>query len=123
MKDEPVGDQLIESIISIAVEEWRFRRVANNLIGKLDPSESIRFQSQYRWFSSQVENALRIASLEIIDLEGEPFLDGHAVTPINLADYLQKDNLFIEKMIEPLIIRRGKVVKFGTVLLGRREDG
>ena len=42
-------DKMIEVIITIAIESWRFSRVFNNLIAKLDAGEQKRYQSQYLW--------------------------------------------------------------------------
>lgn len=39
-----------EALITLALESWRFTKVFERAIVKLDPTEISRFLSQYRWF-------------------------------------------------------------------------
>ena len=61
------------------------------------------------------------AGLLCIDVEGKIYDPGMAVTPLNIDDFEPDDDLFVEQMMEPIIMRDGKVQKTGTVLLGRFE--
>ena len=42
------------AVISMAVESWRFGRVFDRLLTKLDAGEQNRYKSQFRWFSQHV---------------------------------------------------------------------
>jgi hypothetical protein len=107
------------SIIDIAVEAWRFRRVFSSAISKLDAAESSRYFNQYHYFFKKVESALENANLDIINVEGQKYDIGLPVSPLNMEEFSQEDNLVIEQMIEPIIMDSGKVVKPGTVILRR----
>ena len=109
------------SIIDIAIEAWRFRRVFSSAISKLDVTESNRYFNQYLYFFKKVETALENAGLKIANVEGEKYDMGLPVTPLNMEEFTQDDTLIIEQMLEPIIMNSGKVAKQGTVIL-RRQD-
>ena len=46
-----------DAVISMAVESWRFGRVFDRLLLKLDAGEQNRYKSQFRWFIKKVEEA------------------------------------------------------------------
>ena len=111
--------QLRQSIIDIAVEAWRFRRVFERAMSKLDAGDSTRYISQYSWFIKKVDAALENACLRIVNMEGQYYDVGMAATPLNIDDFEQKDKLYVEQMVEPIIMYGDTVAKSGTVILGR----
>ena len=44
-----------DAIISMAIESWRFGRVFDRLLTKLDAGEQKRYKSQLRWFMKKKE--------------------------------------------------------------------
>jgi hypothetical protein len=62
-----------DAVISMAFESWRFGRVFDRLLMKLDAGEQNRYKSQFRWFIKKVEEALEQADLRIVNVEGQPF--------------------------------------------------
>jgi hypothetical protein len=70
-----------------------------------------------------MEEALNSVELRIVNIEGQPFEPGMAVTPLNVAEFDADDTLNVEQMIEPLIIdEEGLVVKMGTVTLRKVKE-
>jgi hypothetical protein len=116
---ETNSEILKQSIINIAVEAWRFKRVFMNAMGKLDAGESTKYLSQYNWFNRKVNSALEDAGLRIVNIEGQLFDVGMPITPINLDDFSSSDSLNIEQMIEPIIMENDVIVRSGTAILGR----
>lgn len=110
-----------DALISMAVESWRFGRVFDRLLLKLDAGEQNRYKSQYRWFIKKVEEALEQAELRIVNVEGHRFDPGIAATPLNIEEFDVKDVLFVDQMLEPIIMDKEGLVKTGTVTLGRME--
>jgi len=48
-----------DAVISMAVESWRFGRVLDRLLTKLDAGEQNRYKNQFQWFPiKKVEEAL-----------------------------------------------------------------
>ena len=112
---------LKQSIIEMAVEAWRFRRVFDKAMSKLEAGESSRYIGQFNWFIKKVESALKTAGMRIVDVEGQPYDIGMALSPLNIDDFDADDQLYVEQMIEPIIMDDEKVLKTGTAMLGRIE--
>lgn len=114
-------ESLLNSIIDMAIEAWRFGKVFEKAMQKLDVLDQKKYISQYQWFFKKVTSSLDNAGLRIVNVEGQIYDIGMAVTPINLDEFSEKDTLIVEQMLEPIIMNSNSVVKTGTVLLKRRE--
>ena len=111
----------IDTITSMAIESWRFSRVFDRLLTKLDAGEPKRHKSQLRWFSRKIEESLEQVDLRIVNVEGHPFDPGMAATPLNIEDFDSEDSLIVDQMLEPIIMGKDGLVKTGTVILRRIE--
>ena len=109
------------AVISMAIESWRFGRVFDRLLLKLDAGEQSRYQNQFRWFMKKVEEALKQADLRIVNVEGLPFDPGMAATPLNIEEFDTTDTLVVDQMIEPIIMGQEGMVKAGTATLRKVE--
>ena len=112
---------LKETVTNMAVESWRFGRVFERLLTKLDAGESKRYQNQFRWFLKKVEESLEQSGLRIVNVEGHPFDPGMAATPLNIDEFNENDKLMVDQMLEPIIMGNEGLVKTGTVSLRRFE--
>lgn len=112
---------LTQTVISMAVESWRFGRVFDRLLLKLDAGEQNRYKSQFRWFIKKVEEALDQADMRIVNVEGHRFDPGMAATPLNIEEFDEKDALIVDQMLEPIIMGKEGLVKIGTVTLKRAK--
>ena len=112
-------EALKNSLIGIAGELFRFEGVFERVLARLPIDEQQKYMSQYSWFSKKVIKALDLAGLKILNLQGKEYNPGMAVTPINLDDFDPEDHLYIQQMIEPIIMEQNTVIKTGTVILGR----
>ena len=110
--------KLQNSLISIASELFRFQKVFEKAISKLDIDERNKYVSQYAWFSKKVYKALDEANLKLLNIEGQLYDPGMAV---NIDDFDADDQLYVLQTIEPIIMQDDKVFKTGTVILGRIE--
>lgn len=121
-KTDPAGAQsdLLQALASIAAESWRLDRVIGKVLGLLDPMDSERFAGQYKWFQRKVNGALHSAGITVVDLTGQPFIAGMAVTPLNVDETGDGDAV-IAQMIEPVVMANGAVLRFGTVLLAAKD--
>lgn len=109
-------------IINITIETWRFRRVCERLLTRLDAGEQQRYKNQLRWFEKKLEEFLREVDWQIVDVEGHPFDPGMAATPLNIGDFDSEDSLIVDQMLEPIIMGRDGLVKTGTVMLKKEES-
>lgn len=113
--------KLQNSIISIASELFRFQRVFEKAVSKLETEEQGKYISQFAWFSKKVMKALEEADLKLVKLEGQLYDPGMAVTPLNIDEFETDDILYVLQTIEPIIMKDNMVVKTGTVILGRAD--
>ena len=116
-KPERSLDSMRLSLISIASESWRFSRVFDRMLMKLDAGEQSRSQSQLRWFIKKVDEALSKVDLRIVNVEGHPFDPGMAATPLNIEEFQPEDSLVVDQMLEPIVMDKDGLVKSGTVIL------
>ncbi len=119
--DEQDYTNLQNSLISIASELFRFQRVFEKAVSKIDIEERGKYSSQFSWFSKKVTKALEEANLRLLNLEGQLYDPGMAVTPLNIDDFETEDELYVSQTIEPIIMKQDTVIKTGTVILGRIE--
>ncbi len=110
-----------EAVISMAVESWRFSKVFDRVLTKLDAGEQNRYKGQFRWFIKKVEEALEQADLRIVNIEDHPFDPGVAATPLNIEEFDANDVLMVDQMLEPIIMGKEGLVKTGTVTLRKVE--
>ena len=111
--------KLQQSIVSIASELFRFQRVFEKAISKIDIDERGKYMSQFSWFSKKVLKAVEEANLKVLNPEGQLYDPVMAVTPLNIDDFETDDRLYVLQTIEPIIMQDDKVFKTGTVILGR----
>lgn len=112
---------LKNAIGEMAVEAWRFGKVYERMMLKLDARDRERFANQLRWFFKKMEEALNGSGLHMISIEGRPYDPGIAAKALNIDEFAGDEPLVVEQMLEPIIMENDKVFKSGTVLL-RRED-
>ncbi len=117
--EEPSYESLENSLVSIASEVFRFGHVFNRAISKLEFDEIKKYSSQFAWLGKQVVKALDAAGLQIVDLTGQQYDAGMAVTPLNIEEFEADEALRIQQMLEPIVMKDGTAIKTGTVILGR----
>jgi hypothetical protein len=111
--------KLQDSLVAIAAETFRFQHVYSKVLSKLDIDEQAKYSSQFTWFTKKVTKALDEAGLKIVDVNGQLYDPGMAVTPLNIEDFETEDILFVAQTMEPIIMQDNAVIKTGTVILGR----
>lgn len=116
------SETLMKSLLDVAVESWRFGRLFDRLLLKLDAGEQGRYRSQFRWFQRRLEDSLTDAGLRIVNVEGQSFDPGMAATPMNIDEFAPGDTLIVDQMLEPIIMGADGVVRTGTVTLRRAEQ-
>jgi len=110
-----------QALIEIAVESWRFSRLFGRVVSKLDAGEAARYVSQLRYFQKKIEDSLDSTGLKLVNVEGHPFDPGMAATALNLADFAADDLLYVDQMVEPIIMGPEGLKKQGTVMLRKAQ--
>ena len=114
-------DQIMNSVADIAAETYRLRKVFQRAIRNADPREQKKYLSQFGWFEKKVNQSLEELDLRVVSVEGQPYDPGMAVTPLNLEDFGQEEDLVVAQMMEPVILQGDRLVRMGTVMLERAE--
>ncbi len=109
------------ALLNLVTESWRFAKVFERIIGKMDAGEQTRYVNQYRFFVKKIEDSLALEGYRLVNLEGHPFDAGIAATALNLDDFQTTDLLVVEQMLEPLIMGEQGIIKIATVLLRKVE--
>ena len=91
------------------------------VLAKLDAGESTRYLGQYRWYVKRINELLEDAGYRLVNLEGTIYDPGMAITPLNVDEFSPNDKLYVDQMIEPIIMGKEGLVKTGTVILKRVE--
>ncbi len=112
-------EKVIDALISMSVESWRLSRISSRLASKLDAAEQKRYKSQFLWFDKKLKDALNQVGFNLVNVEGQPFDPGMAVTPLNIEEFEVDDILCVDQMLEPIIMGKNGLVKTGTVTLRR----
>jgi len=113
---------LTKSLLDIAVESWRFSRLFDRLLTKLDAGEQGRYRGQFRWFQRKLEESLNVAGMRFVNVEGHPFDPGMAATPLNIDEFDAQDALVVDQMLEPIIMGPEGLVRTGAVTLRKVES-
>ncbi len=56
-----------------------------------------------------------------MNLEGQDYDLGMAASALNIGDYGTDEQLYVEQMVEPILMGANGVVKAGTMLLASRS--
>jgi len=116
--DDQTGDSRLEqALLDIAVESWRFSKVFSRVVSKLDVGDAHRFTNQQRYFLKRLEDSLETTGLKLVNVEGHPYDIGMAASALNLGDFAPDDQLYVDQMVEPIIMSANGLKKAGTVML------
>lgn len=110
-----------EALIEIAVQSWKASRLAARVVSKLDIALQSRYLNQFRFFNRKVDESLKAAGYNFVGLEGESYETGMAVSVINMDEFKDSDDLVIDQVVEPLIMKQGKICRTGTVTLRKSK--
>jgi hypothetical protein len=110
-------DILDAPLVGVAVESWRFARLFERVLDKLDAGERSRYVNQLRYYVKRLEDGLAAAGLRLVNVEGQLYEPGLAATPLNIGDFGADEVLMVDQMIEPIVMGPDGLVRAGTVVL------
>ena len=120
-KNEVGIEVLMKSLLELAVESWRFSKVFERIVMKLDAGEKARYFGQYRWYVKRLDELLAQGEFKLVSVEEHPYDPGMAVTPLNIDEFDSSDRLVVDQMLDPIIMGRNGIMKMGTVTLRKVE--
>lgn len=105
------------ALLDLSIEGWRMSRLFGRVLTKLDAGDGSRYVNQVNYFVKRIEQALKDVDLRLVNLEGQAYDTGLPATALNIEDFGPDDRLFVEQMLEPVIMGPEGIVKTGTVIL------
>lgn len=115
------SNSYLKSLVELASESWRFAKANERVLAKLSMKDQTRFQSQLKWFVKKISGELESSGLKIIDLEGQDYDAGMAVSALNIDDFDESEELYIDQVLSPLIMSEKGIEQMGTVILGSKK--
>ena len=115
------NEVLNQSLINMANESWKFVKLVDRILMKLTTKDQSRYQSRVQWFQKKISDSLGSAEIRVVNIEGQRFDAGMAVTPMNIDEFDSDDILVVDQMIEPIILGPDGIIKTGTVSLRKEE--
>jgi len=112
-------ENLSNSLINLTMESWRFSKLFERILTKIDAGERSRYESQHQWYLKKLQETLDDAGMKLVNIEGHKYEAGVAATALNIDEFAQNDSLVIKQMLEPIIMGSEGVLRQGTVILGK----
>ena len=111
-------------VADFLIEDFRFSRSYLSVLDKLFLEERKRYESAYNFHATKMEELANKFNLKLaVYKNGDLYDDGYPITPLNADEFEKDDVLYIEQMIEPIILTTdGKVIRQGTAILARKEN-
>lgn len=106
-----------ELLIDLAVESWRLCRIFQKSIDARDIRAAGRQSNQVRYFQRKLDDSLAPLGLRLVALDGHPYDTGMAATALNAADFGPEDTLYVDQMMEPIVMGPDGVRRTGTMML------
>ena len=106
-----------QAVLTMAIEGWRFARISNRVLQKLDAADQARYAGQVRYFMRHLEETLAAARLRLVDLQGQAYDAGLPVAVLNAGDFEPGERLEVDQMLEPIVMGPEGVLRPGTVML------
>jgi hypothetical protein len=91
------------------------------VLNKLEEREAARYVNQLRYFQKKIDENLAAVELKFVNIEGQSFDIGMAVTALNIGDFEPDDELIVDQMLEPIVMGSNGLKKQGTVMLKKVE--
>lgn len=108
-----------DTLVSLAVEGWRFARVYARAVSKLEAHDQTRYVSQHRYFLQQLEQHLGTAGLRFVAFDEHPYDPGLPLSVLNLDEFSPGTSLVIEQTVEPVVMGPTGVVRMGSAMVKR----
>lgn len=106
-----------DALLELALESWRFHRLFEKALTKLEPTEAARFTNQHRYFLGKVDSCLSALGMRLVNLEGQQYDTGTAATALNIDEFGPNDSLIVAEMINPTVMNSFGLVRMGTVIV------
>jgi hypothetical protein len=108
----------LSSLIELAVESWRLE----GCLAEMAQTASV---PKGRHIARRLQKFLAGRELTVLDLTGRKYEPGMSVEVLEATEdeSLGENDRMIDEMVEPIVMWRGRVVKFGQVVIRQGARG
>ena len=121
-KEHQLSSETENKIITTVVELYKFNTTFSRMLQKISEEDQPRFLNKYQYFSKKIIELADTIDIQVKDFCGFDFDPGLPVSVLNLEDYSIEDELIISQMLEPVIMKKGKLIKTGVALVSKKEE-
>lgn len=111
-----------ENYAALAVEQWRLIRVLEKLIDRLPPEARARVHAQTRFAASNLSSLVGAHQIQLESFVGRAFEPSLPIVAVNGDDFEGMTDLYVSEMLEPAVIKSGRVVQLGRALIHTRVE-
>jgi len=113
----------VKRLADFSRETLKLRKLAETLITSLNKGDQSKYAGRYNWFQKKEQEFFEREGIKFEWFAiGLPYDTGLAVKAMNGGEFTPNDEPIIIDIIEPAIIYKDIVIKYGLVILGRKEQ-
>lgn len=116
-KKVKVPKDIEDKIIETVTEFYKFNGTFNRMLSRVPNYETQRYLSKYLWVKKKITELADSIEIQINDFTGMDFDPGLPISVLNIDEFEADDELVISQMLEPVILKSGKLLKSGTALV------
>ena len=110
-------DPALDAVLLLATEWWKSTRRLLRLAAEAAPERVERERAQATYASRRIGTILAALDVRMVDHDGQPFSPALPAEPVNPEDFGAGDNLVVADTLEPTILRAGRILRRGKVVL------
>ena len=115
-----------QSAVEMAVEIWRFLSAHERAVFAIPPEKrendaEIRAESAFCAILSPLLKILAREGIRLVAYENVGYEPNYPVEAVNAEEMGNSDDLVMSDTLEPVLVRDGKIVRYGKVFLAQRS--
>lgn len=118
------GDDDASQLARLAVDHWKVLRLLEQSVPDLPAGKQRAMGAKVRFSTRELSSLLENCRLRLVDYDGQAYSGNLPVVVTNSSDFDGDEDLVIERTLEPVVLREGRILSLGKVVLTRGEaDG
>lgn len=111
------SDPALDAVLLLATEWWKSTRRLLRLAAEAAPEKTERERAQATYAARRIGTALSALDLRLVDHDNQPYSPALPAEPVNPEDFATEENLQVAETIEPTVMRAGRILRRGKVVL------
>ena len=113
----------MDSIIEYIVMLYKYRSMLISALEKTPPLDAMKINRTLSFNDNKLSKLLEKDGLVInYSLKGKDYDPGMACDAINIDEFAPGDKLVISQVSEPVILKDGKVIHRGKIMVEKKEE-